>query len=219
MFLQQTEGLKGSAVRGYLRLRGHGQGCLIILGWSDRRDQIALRKAMATRVLREHGALKLGARPGEAWAHGRFSGPYLRDDLMDRGVMVETLETSATWSAMPGLYAAVGQALRDALGDRGTPPLVLCHISHLYETGCSLYFTWIARQEPDRELEQWRAAKEAASRAITSHAGTITHHHAVGTDHRPYMADEVGNRGVAMLRALKDVVDPTGVLNPGKLMP
>jgi len=219
VFLQQTEGLKGSGFRGYLKLRGYGEGCLVILGWSGRRDGIALRRAAATRILREHGLLRLGAKPGEAWAHGRFSGPYLRDDLMDRGVFVETLETSTTWSRIPTLYTAVRDALTDTLTGLGTPPIVMCHISHVYESGCSLYFTWIARQDVGREMEQWQAAKQAAGDAIIGAGGTITHHHAVGTDHRRWMTDEVGSLGVAMLRSLKDTLDPTGILNPGKLLP
>ncbi len=219
VFLQQTEGLKGTAFRGYLKLRGFGDGCLIILGWEGRREQVAARRAQGAAVLGEHGLLRLGTRPGDAWAHGRFNGPYLRDDLMDRGVLVETLETSARWTDIPAVYATVRGALTDALTSRGTPPIVLCHVSHLYESGCSLYFTWVARQQAGSEMAQWRDAKDRASRAIQSAGGTITHHHAVGVDHRPYMGTEVGDLGVAMLRALKETVDPTGILNPGKLVP
>ncbi|MGI9017919.1 MAG: FAD-binding oxidoreductase [Euzebya sp.] len=219
VFSQQTEGAKGRAFRGYLKLRGYGSGCLLILGWDGRRAHVAVRRAAAARVLQAHDTLTLGARPGNAWAHGRFSGPYLRDELMDRGVMVETLETSTTWGNRAKLYEAVRQALHDSLTDRGTPPVVMCHVSHLYQSGCSLYYTWIARQDQGHELQQWREAKMAASQAIMAAGGTITHHHAVGTDHRPYMQAEVGDLGVAMLQALKNTVDPTGILNPGKLIP
>ena len=68
----------------------------------------------------------------------------------------------------------------------------MCHVSHLYPSGASLYFTFIARQEPGAELDQWRAAKTAACDAIVANGGTITHHHAVGRDHAPWMEDEVG---------------------------
>jgi alkyldihydroxyacetonephosphate synthase len=95
----------------------------------------------------------------------------------------------------------------------------MCHVSHLYETGASLYFTFLARQQEGAELEQWRAVKQAASSAIVSGGGTITHHHAVGRDHAPWMKDEVGREGLAALRALKDELDPAGIMNPGKLLP
>ena len=95
---------------------------------------------------------------------------------------------------------------------------MLCHISHVYETGCSLYFT-VAAPEADDPLAQWLAAKAAATDAIIAAGATITHHHAVGTDHRPWLArgDRAG-RG-AVLRAVKAELDPTGILNPGVLIP
>jgi len=95
---------------------------------------------------------------------------------------------------------------------------VLCHISHVYETGASLYFTVATRQDDD-PVAQWRAAKAAASDAIIRSGGSITHHHAVGRDHRPWLAEEIGPVGVEMLRAVKQRIDPTGVLNPGVLVP
>jgi alkyldihydroxyacetonephosphate synthase len=94
----------------------------------------------------------------------------------------------------------------------------MCHVSHLYETGASLYFTLLARQREGEEIAQWRAVKEAASRAIVQGGGTITHHHAIGLDHAPWLAEEVGERGLAALRAIKEELDPAGVMNPGKLL-
>jgi len=95
---------------------------------------------------------------------------------------------------------------------------VMCHVSHLYETGASLYFTFLAARRAEDEIGQWRAVKEAASRAICTGGGTITHHHAVGRDHAPWMRAEVGSTGLAALRALKSELDPAGIMNPGKLM-
>jgi alkyldihydroxyacetonephosphate synthase len=132
--------------------------------------------------------------------------------------VVDTLETATTWSNLGTLYGAVGDALRTSLGDRGTPALVMCHVSHLYATGASLYFTFLARQEAGAELEQWRAAKIAASDAIIAYGGTITHHHAVGRDHAPWLESEVGPLWVDLLRSAKRRVDPQGIMNPGKLV-
>jgi alkyldihydroxyacetonephosphate synthase len=95
---------------------------------------------------------------------------------------------------------------------------VLCHISHVYETGASLYFTVAAKQLGDG-LGQWGVAKAAASDAMIAAGATITHHHAVGRDHKPWFAQEVGPVGVEMLRAVKERIDPAGVLNPGVLVP
>ncbi|HEY2217482.1 MAG TPA: FAD-binding oxidoreductase [Solirubrobacteraceae bacterium] len=216
--LAGTGGLKGRLGRAYLRARGYGDGCLAIFGYegSDER-QTRGRRERGLAIARDHGGLPVGHSPGEAWLKGRFEAPYLRDDLLTQGVLVETLETATRWSNVQRLHGAVTRAIEGALRDRGTPGLVMCHISHLYETGASLYFTFIARQQQGEELAQWRSAKEAASRAITESGGTITHHHAVGRDHAPWMAAEVGERGLGALRAVKAELDPAGIMNPGKL--
>ena len=166
-------------------------------------------------VLTGLGGVDLGEEPGRAWEHGRFHAPYLRDSLLDVGVLVETLETATFWSRRQEVYDAVRAALVGALGEGA---LVLCHVSHVYETGCSLYFTVAVRQGED-PIAQWAAAKAAASDAMVAAGATITHHHAVGTDHKPWLAQEIGPVGVQVLRAVKDSLDPTGVLNPGVLVP
>jgi alkyldihydroxyacetonephosphate synthase len=205
--------------RTYLRMRGHERGCLAIVGFEGEPDEVERRRRRATGLLRTGGGLSLGRRPGELWQRSRYGGPYLRDELLDRGVMVETLETATSWTNLGGLHTAVGDALRGALAERGTPALVMCHVSHLYRSGASLYFTFLARQEREQPLEQWRAAKSAASEAIVEAGATITHHHAIGRDHRPWMRAEVGELGLELIRAAKERLDPAGIMNPGKLLP
>jgi alkyldihydroxyacetonephosphate synthase len=205
--------------KAYLRARGHERGCIVIVGWEGAPADVDARGARTRAVLRANGGLSLGARPGASWLRSRYLGPYLRDELLDRGVMVETLETATTWDRIEELHDAVAAALREALGARGTPALVGAHISHLYPAGASLYFTCMARAQEGEEIDQWRAAKQAAGDAIVAHSGTITHHHAVGRDHVPWMRDEVGEVGLEALRAVKERLDPRGVMNPGKLLP
>jgi alkyldihydroxyacetonephosphate synthase len=212
-------GGRGAIALGTLaRFRGRPRPCLAVVGWEGREEDVRRRRTRSAGVLRRAGGAYAGRAPGAAWERGRFAGPYLRDALLERGVMAETLETATQWSALGTLHRAVGEALRSALGARGTPALVGCHVSHLYESGASLYFTFLARQEAGAELEQWRAAKEAASEAILANGGTITHHHAVGRDHVPWHAREVGPLGVEVLRAAKETLDPAGIMNPGKLL-
>jgi alkyldihydroxyacetonephosphate synthase len=212
-------GVKGRLGRAYIGLRGYGEGCLAILGFEGEPEEVAARRKRALELARRGGGLAVGRSPGEAWRKGRFSAPYLRDELLTQGVMVETLETATSWSNLRTLHRGVGNAIADALSAEGTPGLVMCHVSHLYETGASLYFTFIARQREGAELEQWATVKRAASQAIVDGGGTITHHHAIGRDHAPWLADEVGREGVAALRALKAELDPAGIMNPGKLLP
>ena len=208
------DGAGPRALEGYLRLRGHGGGCLIITGWEGG-GEIGARRHAAAEVLREAGAISLAAPIAQAWKKGRFHGPYLRDVLMGRGVLVDTLETATTWTNLHVLRHAVAEALHGALGRA----YVACHISHLYRDGASLYFTYAAAQEAGSELEQWERGKRAASDAIAVHGGTISHHHGVGRDHAPWMTPEVGELGVEVLRAAKRALDPAGIMNPGKLLP
>jgi alkyldihydroxyacetonephosphate synthase len=179
---------------------------------------VARRRSRARRILRRHGAIALGPAPGAAWAKGRFLGAYVRDELMSRGVLVDTLETATTWTALRDLHRDVAAALRGALTQRETPAVVMCHVSHLYPTGASLYFTFLARRQRGTELEQWQAAKTAASEAIVRAGATITHHHGVGSDHARWLEAEIGGLGVEALRTVKAHVDPAGIMNPGKLL-
>jgi alkyldihydroxyacetonephosphate synthase len=217
--LAGTGGAKGRIGRAYMGLRGYGDGCLAIMGFEGERDEVAFRRTRALARARAGGALSLGRSPGEAWRRARFSAPYLRDDLLTHGVMVETLETATQWSNLHRLHDGVALAIAEALEECGTPGLVMCHVSHLYESGASLYFTFIARMLEDDPIGQWRMVKERASRAIVEGAGTITHHHAVGVDHAVWMDREVGAEGVAAIAALKSELDPAGIMNPGKLLP
>ncbi len=195
---------------------GTGAGALAVAGYEGTAKDVADRQAGAGRLLRELGA-ELDADAGEAWLRGRYAAPYLRDAMLDAGALVETLETATFWSGLEELHRAVRSALAATLTELGSPPVVLCHVSHLYRSGASLYFTVGAAQLED-PLSQWRAAKRAAGDAIIAAGGSITHHHGVGTEHREHYGQEVGQLALEALRAVKDTLDPAGVLNPGVLL-
>jgi alkyldihydroxyacetonephosphate synthase len=211
-----------------LALSGHGGGvaglylkarrarAMAIFGWEGTAELVAARRRLALKIIKRGGGVSGGAGAGQAWESGRFAAPYLRDDLLDAGVLVETLETAASWQLLPRVHAEVRRALLAALGE---PALVGCHVSHLYPAGASLYFTVLAPAAATDPVGQWDAAKRAATDAIAGAGATITHHHAVGRDHAPWMVDEIGELGVEVLRAVKDRLDPAGILNPGKLLP
>ena len=167
-------------------------GCLAIAGYEGRREEVAARRAAASQVIRQFGGQR-DEDAGASWDQGRYQGPYLRDAMLDAGALVETLETVTFWSNVPALYEAVRTALTEALTAQGSPPVVLCHISHVYRSGASLYFTVGAgaREDP---LAQWQAAKQAAGEAILTNGGSITHHHGIGVDHRDQIVD-VGEQG------------------------
>ncbi|HEX5308278.1 MAG TPA: FAD-binding oxidoreductase [Solirubrobacteraceae bacterium] len=211
-------GARGTLGRAYVRARGYAGGCLAIVGFEGSGGAAERRKQQALALVRARGGLAAGGSPGRAWLRSRYAAPYLRDELLTHGAMVETLETATQWSNLLALHRRVGEAIEQALAACGTPGIVMCHVSHLYETGASLYFTFIARQSADEEIAQWQAVKAAASAAIVSGGGTITHHHAVGHDHAQWLESEIGREGLGALRALKAQLDPAGIMNPGKLL-
>ncbi|WP_448641963.1 FAD-binding oxidoreductase [Geodermatophilus sp. URMC 63] len=217
--LLNAGGAGARLLRGSLRARRRGGGCLLVVGWEGLPPLVRARRRAAVPVLREHGAVRVGRRIGESWRRHRYAAPYLRDRLLDAGLLVETLETAATWTALPAVYDAVRAALRGSLGRRGKQPLVMSHVSHGYATGASLYVTVLADRDDDLPLQQWLTAKRAATEALLAAGGTLTHHHAVGADHRPWLEREIGPLGVEVLRAVKDRLDPRGVCNPGVLLP
>lgn len=211
-----AQSARGLAAMATFAARGAREPSLGGLRWEDTdRTTLRRRRRQAHRVLRAAGARRAPASIAEHWISHRFRGPYQRDHLMDRGIFVETLETATTWANLPTLYSAVRDAISAEVGPHA---VVQCHVSHLYDGGASLYYTFFCREESD-PLAQWRRVKTAASDVIAAHGGTITHHHAVGTDHRAWAADEMGELGARILRAVKNELDPAGILNPGKLVP
>ncbi|MFE7565472.1 FAD-binding oxidoreductase [Streptomyces sp. NPDC057539] len=197
---------------------GAGTGCLAVVGHEGGAAEVSEHRTRTHAELRDRGGEFLGEAPGRKWVEGRFSAPYLRDALLDMGAFAETLETAAFWSDIPALYENVRTALTTTLTGAGTPPVVMCHVSHVYPTGASLYFTVLCAQGDD-PVADWALAKRAACEAILASGGTISHHHGVGTDHRDGYAQEIGPLGVEVLHAVKDRLDPSGILNPGILLP
>jgi alkyldihydroxyacetonephosphate synthase len=198
------------------------EACAMIASFEGDAASVRASRRRFGEITKRHGAMSLGSKPGARWRHGRFHGPYLRDPMLDRGLGVDTLETATTWPKVARLYAAVRKALESTILETvprpGARGVVMCHISHSYPDGASLYFTYIFPRALDREIAQWQAIKRAATDAIVANGGTISHHHGVGEDHLPWMRQEKGELGLDVLRAIKRTLDPKGILNPGKLI-
>ena len=159
-----------------------------------------------------------GLRSGDSWRGAFLEAPYLRESLICLGVLVETFETSCVWSALPRLHADVTSAVEDALGEVCGGGIVTCRTTHAYPDGIAPYFTVLAPARRGSELAQWAEIKTAASAALLNAGGTITHHHAVGRDHRPWYDQQRPHVFADALQAVKRTVDPCGVMNPGVLV-
>lgn len=233
--LAQSVSTGTKLLRRWLEMRGIHTPALLLGVWEGTTTRVRGRRGRAAKILRRYGGVPTTGIPAAAWDDGRFGAPRLRDELLTVGVFVDTLETAAPWSRLDTTHRAVVAAIRGALevggGEAGSarpssassssavssPAAVQGHVSHVYRDGASLYFTFIAAAETD-PIAQYNRVKRAANAAILAQGATITHHHAVGTEHAAMLEDEIGSVGVRVLRAARAEVDPTGIMNPGKLL-
>jgi len=217
-----STGLSGfiqSQVKKYLKARGYTQPCLMMVGFEGDEDYAAEMRRKVIPMVKKHRGFHLGNSVGKTWAKNKFAVPYLRDILMNHGCMVDVAETAAVWSKLMPLYHAARNTIKEQFKKEGYPGYIGCHISHSYVDGASLYFTFAAQQLEGKELEQYYRYKRLITETFMQYGGTLTHHHAVGYEHRPWMEREVTRPGLDALRGLKQALDPTGVMNPGKLIP
>ena len=210
-----------------LTFAGDGSQALLVLGfesddheldpWMDRALALAAAHGGAWDDVRRSGE---GARDGAvgAWREAFLRAPYLRDTFVAMGILSETFETAITWDRFPAFHAAVTGAVQEALREACGGGGVSCRFTHVYPDGPAPYFTMIAPARIGEETEQWAALKRAASDAVIAGGGTITHHHAVGRDHRPWYDRQRPDPFAAALRGAKAAVDPAGILNPGVLI-
>jgi alkyldihydroxyacetonephosphate synthase len=192
---------------------------LLVVGFESADHPVEPWMARALECCADHGGEV--ARSGDgagAWRNAFLQAPYLRDSLIAGGVLVETFETAVTWERLAPFVARVREAAEAALAEECGAGRVTCRITHAYPDGAAPYFTVYAPARRGSELEQWDAVKAAASEAIAGAGGTITHHHAVGRDHRPWYDRQRPEPFAAALRAAKGAVDPAAIMNPGVLI-
>jgi alkyldihydroxyacetonephosphate synthase len=217
-----AQGLAGwiqGSMKSWLRSRGYGEPCILIAGFEGEERAIAAARHSVARVLKRHGGFSLGKSVGNTWSSDKFNIPYLRDYIMDYGCMADVAETSTLWSNVLPLYAGTVEAVKARFREEDGTGYIGCHISHTYKTGVCLYFTFAARQPKGKEIEHYYGYKRLLTDTIIGLGGTLSHHHAVGTEHRPWIQQEICPAGLQALSALKTSLDPKCVLNPGKLLP
>jgi alkyldihydroxyacetonephosphate synthase len=214
--------LKSRALGAYLRRRRGfdlDAMCLSFIGYEGSARHVAAQRRLAGRIAARHGGLCIGAGPGALYDQKKFDTPYIRDYLLDRGAVADVSETSAPWSVLPALYDAVMAGARSAFDDLGVHGYIMCHLSHSYHSGACLYFTFAFRPSQAAEpLEQYDRVKSAIQQTFVDCGATLSHHHAVGTEHARWLEQDISAPGVALLRSLFEGIDPGGNLNPGKIV-
>jgi alkyldihydroxyacetonephosphate synthase len=214
--LSQKKGITKEGLGSWV-LQKSGFRCLLILGMEGSREEVAYESEVSRYVIKEFHGLGVGKSAGEAWKKERFRHPYLRDALLERGVMIDTLETVTSWNNLEELHRKTKEAIEKTIGKRGIRSIVMAHISHVYETGACLYFTFMAPQAKDK-ISQWEDVKSVATRTILESGGALSHHHGIGIDHALFFIAEHGKEGVEAVRRTKMLFDPSGILNPGKVL-
>ena len=211
----RMKGFTDSWTDRYLRFRGYrtGERTMMLVGVEgDPRHARAVASRIG-KVARSNGAMKTGAEPVRRWFTQRYSSAYLRDPLMDLGIMTDTLETAVTWERLLPLWKDVRAYIKSR-------PRTTCmiHISHVYENGANLYFTFLSPMAKGRELEDYQVFHKGLVDTIVACGGSLSHHHGVGRALAPWMETQHGKVGMELNAAIKDHLDPKGIMNPGGML-
>ena len=198
------------------------EGALLVLGFESADHPVEAWMARALELAADHGGTVTRRGDGKdsvgAWRDTFLRAPYLRDTFIACGVISDTFETAITWDRFPAFHASVMDATERAVREVCGDGRVMCRFTHVYPDGPAPYFTVLAPARRGSELQQWDEIKAAASDAVTAGGGTITHHHAVGRDHRPWYDRQRPDGFADALRAAKAALDPAAILNPGVLI-
>lgn len=206
-----------------VELKEHGiadSKVMLTVGITGKPLQCEASLAQLQECCRSNAGHFAGPEFGERWEHGRFRAPYLREALAAGGYAVDTMETAVDWSKVESSMNDIEHAIREALSEDGEQVHVYTHLSHVYGQGSSIYSTYVFRYDESYEKthQRWEKLKRAGATQIVASGGTISHHHGVGVDHKPYLSAEKGEVGLAALNALCNFFDPEGLMNPGKLV-
>jgi alkyldihydroxyacetonephosphate synthase len=207
--------------KGYLRAKGFDlpRACLMLSAFEGERETVARQLREVATIYRRFGGVSLGTSGGKSFEATKYDFPHIRDYLLEYDVTTDVSETATVWSNIMPLYRATTEAIRAGILDSGVPAWTGCHVSHTYECGASLYFTFGFKQQTGREMEQYLRAKRAAQQSLMDCGATLSHHHAVGTEHLPWLTEDISETGVKAVAALKRGLDPGNIMNPGRLQP
>lgn len=204
-------------IMGRLKKIDFSQCCIAIIAFSGSAKLIVKQRKKVLQYCRMHGGVYLGQSPGKQWYARKYDYPYLRDLVMDFGGVVDVAETSILWGKIEPFYAAVKQAGYQAMSacipaeileKLPKPGYLGCHLSHHYDNGTCLYFTFGFLPEAGAELEQYQIVKSAMTDAIVAHGGSLSHHHSVGYEHAKWLPSMLGEVGIQWLQNIKSSIDP-----------
>jgi alkyldihydroxyacetonephosphate synthase len=194
------------------------QSCLSFIGYEGAPSHVSREQSIVKAIIKKHGGIVLGKGPGVLYDQKKFDTPYLRDFLLDRGAIGDVSDTAAPWSKLKPLYDNVMAAANQAYAELGVVGWIMCHLSHSYHSGACLYFTFAFRHDNVDPLGQYDRVKTAIQQAFVDSDATLSHHHAVGTEHAPWLEQDISAPGVHMIDGLFAAMDPGQNFNPGKIV-
>jgi len=192
---------------------------LSFIGYEGSPGHVASQRRAVGRIVKRHGGIGIGSGPGTLYDQKKFDTPYIRDFLLDRGAAGDVSETAMPWSRLIPVYDAVTAAAQGAFAEIGVHGYLMCHLSHSYHAGACLYFTFAFTPAPGGDmLAEYEVVKSAIQQSFVDNGATLSHHHAVGTEHARWLEQDISAPGVALLDALFAGTDPGRHLNPGKII-
>jgi alkyldihydroxyacetonephosphate synthase len=214
-------GLGQKALMRVLKRRGWDldKMCLSFVGYEGTADHVKRQQAEVKEIIKQHGGISVGEGPGALYDQKKFDTPYIRDFLLDWGAAADVSETAGPWSKLKDLYYNTVEAAESAYAEQGIEGgWIMCHLSHSYHSGACLYFTF-AFVYGDREpMPLYETVKSAIQQSFVDNEGTLSHHHAVGTEHSPWLAEDISPAGTKIMKGLFAAVDPGRNFNPGKIL-
>lgn len=210
------------ALFAYLRRKGWETSetmCISYVCFEGSKESVARQEGIVKSLVKANGGITLGAGPGAIYDQKKFDTPYLRDFLLGFGVFGDVSDTATPWSRLNEMHTSAVDAAYKALGELDRPGFLFCHMSHSYHSGACLYFTFaFPYSEEGAALEEYQHVKKAIQQSFIDHGGTLSHHHAVGTEHQPWIEQDITPVGVSILQDLFSTSDPGRNLNPGKIV-
>ena len=192
--------------------------CLSFIGYEGGKAHVARQKKIVKDIVGKHGGILVGKGPGVLYDQKKFDMPYLRDFVLDRGAIGDVSDTAAPWSKLMPLYRNVMGAAEKGFAQVGVTGYIMCHLSHSYYSGACLYFTFAFKHDGVDPLGQYERVKNAIQQAFVDSDGTLSHHHAVGTEHAAWLEQDISAPGVHMIDGLFTAMDPGRNFNPGKIV-
>ncbi|MDX9694426.1 MAG: FAD-binding oxidoreductase [Bacteroidales bacterium] len=211
----KTKNFENSLADKFLKTIGYkpGNRCLMFVSVDGRKEYTCQVISSIKKIVKTHGAFYIGASPTKKWLEQRYSSAYLRDPLMDLGIMTDTLETAVMWDNLIPLWSAVRKYLKSR-----EKTVAMVHISHVYENGANLYFTFLSPMEKENELADYEKFHKGLVDTIQANKGSLSHHHGIGRALAPWMVNQLGQNIIDLMQAIKNELDPNGIMNPGNTL-